>query len=81
MASGTPVITSDTTAVPEVVGDGGLLVDPDDAARIRQAIARILEDRELADSLAKKGLERSKSFSWARTAAGHAAIYRQLASL
>ncbi len=79
MASGTPVITSNTSSIPEVVGDAGILVDPHDVSAISDAIRRVLEDRQLAQSLSARGLVRSRKFSWARTAAGHAAIYRQLA--
>jgi len=80
MASGTPVISSNTSSIPEVVGDAGILVDPNDAPQIGRAIARVLDDRQFARSLAARGLERSRTFSWPRAAAGHAAIYRRLAN-
>jgi glycosyltransferase involved in cell wall biosynthesis len=68
MACGTPVLTSNVTAMPEVVGDAGLLVDPYDVEAIAHGIRRLVEDSALREELRKKGLERAKQFTWERTA-------------
>ena len=64
MACGTPVVASNTTALPEVTGDAALLVDPYDTGNIRQAIERVLYDRSLRASLRAAGLERARRFTW-----------------
>jgi glycosyltransferase involved in cell wall biosynthesis len=67
MASGTPVVTSRISSLPEVVGDGALLVDPYSEEAIAQAIGRILDDEELRRALVERGLLRAASFSWERS--------------
>jgi glycosyltransferase involved in cell wall biosynthesis len=68
MACGTPVVTSRLSALPEVVGDGALLVDPYSEAEIAAAIARVLDDDELRRELVTRGRLRAASFSWERSA-------------
>jgi glycosyltransferase involved in cell wall biosynthesis len=68
MACGTPVLTSNVTSLPEVVGDAGLLVDPYNVEAIAHGIRRLVEDSALREELRKKGLERAKQFTWERTA-------------
>lgn len=68
MAVGTPVITSDATSLPEVAGDAAIYVDPLDTESIADGMRRVLDDRALRDSLAQRGLERARLFSWDRTA-------------
>ena len=68
MASGTPLLASNVTAIPEVVGDAGLLVDPYDVEAIAWGIKALAEDQALRENLRKKGLERAKHFSWQKTA-------------
>lgn len=78
MACGTPVITSNTTSMPEVVGDAAILVDPLDVEGLAQAIAAVLGDEALRRDLAARSLERAAGFSWdacARTVAG---VYRSV---
>lgn len=67
MASGCPVIGSDRSSIPEVVGDSGLLVDPHDTAAIADAMERILQDETLRADLAARGKTRARSFTWERT--------------
>ncbi|MEX2273449.1 MAG: glycosyltransferase family 1 protein [Vicinamibacterales bacterium] len=67
MASGTPVVTSNVSSLPEVVGDAALLVDPHDAEAIAAATERILTDGPLRRSLVQKGLARAHDFSWERS--------------
>ena len=69
MACGTPVVASGSTAIPEVVGDAALLVDPLDAADIRQGIERVLEDSALRNAMRQSGLARARLFSWDTVAA------------
>jgi glycosyltransferase involved in cell wall biosynthesis len=78
MACGTPVVVSDRASLPEVVGDAGLLVDPDNAEALSEALARVLDDSELRESLRKRGLVRAGEFSWARAAHETMAIYEQV---
>jgi glycosyltransferase involved in cell wall biosynthesis len=68
MACGTPVVTSRISSLPEVVGDGALLVDPYNEDDIAQGIARLLDDQDLRARLVERGLERAASYSWARSA-------------
>jgi glycosyltransferase involved in cell wall biosynthesis len=68
MACGTPVITSNVSSLPEVVGDAALLVDPLDTAAIRDALERVFADDALAEDMRARGLARAKLFSWERTA-------------
>jgi glycosyltransferase involved in cell wall biosynthesis len=69
MACGVPVITSNTTSLPEVVGDAALMVDPHDAEGLAEAMAQVLEDAALRDELSARGLRRASEFSWERTVA------------
>lgn len=69
MACGAPVVASDRGALPEVVGEAGLLVAPEPAA-IEEALARVLTDSALADRLRAAGHERAAAFTWQRTADG-----------
>ena len=68
MTLGTPVVTSNTSSMPEVAGDAALLVAPDDVAGLSQAIASLVGDDALHTSLAAKGRERAKQFTWERCA-------------
>ena len=87
MACGCPVIASGGGAVPEVLGDAGLLVDPDSPDQIASAIAQLIDDEALAAECASKGLIRSRDFDWERTAHGvydayqRAIQHRQCASV
>ena len=64
MACGCPVVTSRVSSLPEVVGDDAVLVDPADPEELAGAMERVLSDRDLRESLIRKGLERAKGFSW-----------------
>jgi glycosyltransferase involved in cell wall biosynthesis len=70
MACGAPVVASNTTSLPEVVGDAGLLCDPRDAEALAAGIRRLLDEPGLAESLRRRGLERAACFTWSRTAEG-----------
>jgi len=64
MASGTPVVTSNVSSLPEVAGDAAVLVDPYDPAAIADGIENVLTDERVRRELRKKGLERARQFSW-----------------
>ncbi|RNC90310.1 MAG: glycosyltransferase family 1 protein [Allomuricauda sp.] len=65
MACGIPVITSNTSSMPEVAGtDAALIIDPFNPKEIAQAMRNLVEDKMLANVLAEKGIERAKNFSW-----------------
>lgn len=81
MACGTPVVASNTTSLPEVVGEAGVLVDPYEPEAIAEGIIKLLEDRSLATQLAQKGLARAQQFSWRRCAQQHLEIYQRLAKI
>jgi len=67
MACGTPVVTSNISSLPEVVGDAALLVDPTSVEQIAGAIERVLDDAALAADLSRRGRLRAASFSWERS--------------
>ena len=68
MACGTPVLTSNTTALPEISGDAALLVDPRCVDEIAAAMERIIHDDSLRQRLRERGLARAAHFTWDRTA-------------
>jgi glycosyltransferase involved in cell wall biosynthesis len=68
MAAGTPVITSNVSSLPEVVGESGILVDPYSICEMVHAMKRIICDKKLAENLSRAGKERARKFTWERTA-------------
>ena len=76
MQCGVPVITSNTSSLPEVVGDAGIMVSPTDEDALCEAMANLFKDRELRDRLATRARERAAAFSWGRCAAETVAAYR-----
>ena len=78
MACGTPVITSNTSSLPEVAGDAALLVDPYDVDAIAGAMRQVLESPTLAAEMREKGLAQASRFSWERTARETVAVYKQV---
>jgi glycosyltransferase involved in cell wall biosynthesis len=79
MACGTPVVASDVSSLPEVVGDAALRVDPEDSAAIAEAIGRLLSIRALREEMAERGLARAGGFSWDRVAAETLDLYEKVA--
>jgi glycosyltransferase involved in cell wall biosynthesis len=80
MACGTPVISSNRTSLPEVVGDAAVLVDPDDVGAIEQALAQLLSSAERRAQLVERGLRRAAEFSWRRCAELTVEAYRSVLS-
>ena len=69
MACGTPVLTANTSSLPEVAGDAALFVSPTDTTAIAEGISALLTDSALRENLVRKGFARAKQFSWQKTGA------------
>jgi glycosyltransferase involved in cell wall biosynthesis len=78
MACGAPVITSSTSALPEVAGEAAILVNPEDVETLSRAIAVVLEDREQRERMKVLGFARARAFTWRDAAAQTHALYRRL---
>jgi alpha-1,3-rhamnosyl/mannosyltransferase len=76
MACGTPVVCSNTTALPEVVGEAALLIDPLNVSTIAEAMLRVLTESDLAEVLRNKGFQRAEAFTWKRTAEQTLGVYQ-----
>ena len=81
MASGTPVVTSNVSSLPEVAGDAAVLVDPYDPEAIADGIVRVLTDSTLAAQLRVKGLARAQQFSWETSVRRVREIYEEASSM
>ncbi len=77
MACGTPVITSDNSALKEIAGDAAMLVDPLSVSSIRQALTDVTGDSLLRSTLAQRGLTRAQDYSWNATAALTLQAYKE----
>ncbi len=78
MQCGAPVVASSLTAIPEVVGNAGLLVDPRDPEALADALLEVLEDQSLRQELREKGLRRVAAFTWKQCAEETLDVYREL---
>jgi glycosyltransferase involved in cell wall biosynthesis len=78
MACGIPVVASNRTSIPEVVGEAGLLADPTNLSAMAQALKDVLSDRALAETLSDRGIQRAAIFTWDKTAAATGYIYGKL---
>lgn len=78
MACGTPVVTSNTSAIPEVAGEGAILVDPTDADAIAAQILKLEQDAGYREQQIAYGLERTKQFSWQHTAEQLLKVYQSI---
>jgi len=78
MSNGVPVITSNRSAMPEVCGDAGLQVDPENEEELAQALCTLAGDPDLRQSLAARGLERAREFSWERATEATWSVYKEL---
>jgi glycosyltransferase involved in cell wall biosynthesis len=77
MASGTPVIASRESSIPEVVGNAGMLLDPYDEEAWEAAILRVMSESALREEMRKKGIERAKIFSWEKAARETLEVFRK----
>ncbi|GER86980.1 hypothetical protein KDW_11420 [Dictyobacter vulcani] len=78
MACGAPVITSNTSSLPEVVGDAALQVDPHNIEELTHAILQLLKNEGLREDLRQKGYLRAQQFTWERSAQKMLHVYQQL---
>ena len=78
MACGTPVLTSNRSALPEVAGDAGLLIDPYDISQIAEGLRQLVEDQSLREDLSRRGLERARRFTWRQVADQTVRVYREV---
>ncbi|GFE71284.1 glycosyltransferase family 1 protein [Chroococcus sp. FPU101] len=78
MTLNTPVVTSNTSSLPEVVGDAAILIDPQDPLQIAEAILQVISNTHLRQSLIEKGKKRVKLFSWEKTAQETLKAYRTI---
>jgi glycosyltransferase involved in cell wall biosynthesis len=80
MSCGTVVIGSDTTSIPEVVGEAGLFFDPNNAAVLAEHLAAVLDDKVLREKLQRRSLQRAATFSWQRSAQDTLRVLNSLGS-
>ena len=78
MACGAPVITSNTSSLPEVAGDAALLIDPHNTGELARAILQVLANEQLRDELRQKGYARAQHFTWPKSASKMLSVYQQL---
>jgi glycosyltransferase involved in cell wall biosynthesis len=78
MACGTPVLTSQDSAMAEICGEAALLVDPHSAEAIADGLATLLQDADLRDCLRQRGLVQVQQYSWERTARETAVVYQKV---
>ena len=77
MACGIPVVVSNSTSLPEIVGEAGLLVDPNNVKQISGSISVLYSNKKMKEELSEKGLERGKFFTWDKCAAQSLAVYQK----
>ena len=76
MQCGTPVITSNTSSLPEVIGDAGIMIDPKNSDDLCQAMLDVINSQSLRNQLSQKGINRAKQFSWSKCAEETIKIYK-----
>jgi glycosyltransferase involved in cell wall biosynthesis len=81
MTVGTPVVASNASCLPEVLGDGALLIDPHDDSAFASAVESVLADPDERRRIIKAGTARARAFTWARCAETTAAAYRRAAGV
>ncbi len=79
MAVGTPVVASNASCLPEVLGDGAMLIDPNDDDAFASALESVLTGPELREKLIQLGTARARTFTWERCAEMTVALYRRIA--
>jgi glycosyltransferase involved in cell wall biosynthesis len=79
MAHGTPVVTSNATSLPEVVGNAAVLVNPENVFEIMRALHRVLTDQPLRERMKERGYEQAVKFSWENSVRRVLDVYRQVA--
>jgi glycosyltransferase involved in cell wall biosynthesis len=79
MACGCPVVASNTSSLPEIIGDGGLIADARDTPALANAMREVISDLNLRNDLIRRGLEQAKKFSWQDTAEQTQEVYMKVA--
>jgi len=80
MACGTPVITSNTSSLPEIVGEAAIMINPTDVGALADAIDKVLGNESLRQEMRNKGLARTKLFSWEETTKATVRLYKEVAA-
>jgi glycosyltransferase involved in cell wall biosynthesis len=78
MACGTPVVTSNTSSLPEVIGDAGLTVTPEDTTQLSDAIETVYFNKQLRADMQTRGLQRANKMTWMKTAQSTLSVYQEL---
>ena len=78
MACGTPVITSNTSSMPEVAGEDAILINPESSDEITEMMLRLEKDKDFYEQQRQIGLERAKLFSWRKTAENLLKLYQEV---
>lgn len=78
MACGTPVVASHRSAIPEVAGEAGILIDPESPETIAEALVRVLTDENLQSRMREKGLKQAREYSWEKTARQTVSAYKEV---
>ncbi|PZV28204.1 MAG: glycosyltransferase family 1 protein [Snowella sp.] len=78
MQCGTPVITSNTSSLPEVIGDAGIMINPTDSDELCQAMLDLINSADLRNQLSQKGRDRAQQFSWSKCAQETVEIYKTI---
>ncbi len=81
MAHGTPVVTSNTSSIPEVVGNAAVMVNPENVFDIQRALYRVLLDQNLREKLKARGVEQARKFSWDESVGRMLQVYREVAKV
>lgn len=77
MACGVPVITSNTSSLPEVCGDAGIMINPENPFEIAQKIIEVINDKKLKEEMIKKGFQQVKKFQWEKAAFNTLKLYQK----
>lgn len=77
-ASGTPVVSSNRTSLPEILGDAAIYFNPDDHREMAEKMRLVLTDKKLYNELIQKGFEQVKKYSWKRMGIETLAIYKKI---
>ena len=78
MACGVPVISSDRTSIPEIVGDAALLINPTDGEELKKELTNVLNNESLRNELTTRGYKQPKKFSWRKTAEETLGVYESV---
>jgi len=78
MACGTPVITSNSSSLPEVVGDAGITIDPYNVNMLASTMKDVITNKELQDQMIKRGKDKAKTFTWESTARKTLSVYEEI---